>query len=121
MADAARRSRAGHRHGGSGCSSRDAWRGPPAQCFGGAARTCGRRDDVACLDRASRRRMTDYGHHRECGVFVAPSATSADQVVAVSALAEEAGYELVTFSDHPYSPRSLDTWTLMSFVAARTE
>jgi alkanesulfonate monooxygenase SsuD/methylene tetrahydromethanopterin reductase-like flavin-dependent oxidoreductase (luciferase family) len=35
-------------------------------------------------------------------------------------LAEEVGYDLVTFNDHPYSPTTLDTWTLISFVAART-
>ena len=64
--------------------------------------------------------MIDYGLDLQFGVFVAPAAQSADHVVALSALAEEVGYDLVTFNDHPYSPRSLDTWTLMSFVAART-
>jgi alkanesulfonate monooxygenase SsuD/methylene tetrahydromethanopterin reductase-like flavin-dependent oxidoreductase (luciferase family) len=64
--------------------------------------------------------VTDYGHDLQFGVFVAPAAQSADHVVALSALAEEVGYDLVTFNDHPYSPGSLDTWTLMSFVAART-
>ncbi|HEY8737793.1 MAG TPA: LLM class flavin-dependent oxidoreductase [Candidatus Dormibacteraeota bacterium] len=64
--------------------------------------------------------MTDFGHDLQFGVFVAPAAQSADHVVALSALAEEVGYDLVTFNDHPYSPGSLDTWTLMSFVAART-
>src|SRR5450631_2226949 len=65
-------------------------------------------------------RMGDYGHDLQFGVFVEPAASSADQVVALSVLAEEAGYDLVTFNDHPYSPRLLDTSTLMSFVAART-
>ena len=64
--------------------------------------------------------MIDYGHDLEFGVFIEPAAQSADQVVALSVLAEEAGYDLVTFNDHPYSPRALDTLTLMSFVAART-
>jgi alkanesulfonate monooxygenase SsuD/methylene tetrahydromethanopterin reductase-like flavin-dependent oxidoreductase (luciferase family) len=64
--------------------------------------------------------MGDYGHDLEFGVFVEPAAQSADQVVALSALAEEAGYDLVTFTDHPYSPRCLDALSLMSFVAART-
>ncbi|HAF18718.1 MAG TPA: LLM class flavin-dependent oxidoreductase, partial [Chloroflexi bacterium] len=45
---------------------------------------------------------------------------SADHVVALSALAEEVGYDLVTFNDHPYSSGALDALTLMSFVAART-
>ena len=65
-------------------------------------------------------RLRDYGHDLEFGVFIEPAARSADQVVVLSALAEEAGYDLVTFNDHPYSPRALDSLTLMSFVAART-
>src|ERR1700681_4933183 len=65
-------------------------------------------------------RLGDYGHALEFGVFIEPAARSADQVVALSALAEEAGYDLVTFNDHPYSPRALDSFTLMSSVAART-
>jgi alkanesulfonate monooxygenase SsuD/methylene tetrahydromethanopterin reductase-like flavin-dependent oxidoreductase (luciferase family) len=65
-------------------------------------------------------RPRDYGHDLEFGVFIEPAARSADEVVALSALAEEAGYDLVTFNDHPYSPRALDSLTLMSFVAART-
>jgi alkanesulfonate monooxygenase SsuD/methylene tetrahydromethanopterin reductase-like flavin-dependent oxidoreductase (luciferase family) len=62
----------------------------------------------------------DYGHDLEFGVFIEPAAQSADQVVALSALAEESGYDLVTFNDHPYKPSFLDSLTLMSFVAART-
>jgi alkanesulfonate monooxygenase SsuD/methylene tetrahydromethanopterin reductase-like flavin-dependent oxidoreductase (luciferase family) len=65
--------------------------------------------------------MSDYGHDLEFGVYIPPAARSADQVVAMSALAEEVGYDLVTFTDHPYAPSLLDTWTLMSFVAARTD
>ena len=44
--------------------------------------------------------MADYGHDLEFGVFITPAAQSADQVVALSALAEEVGYDLVTFNDH---------------------
>src|ERR1700738_95087 len=64
--------------------------------------------------------MTNYGHDLEFGAFIAPAAQSADHVVALSALAEEVGYDLVTFNDHPYSPSALDALILMSFVAART-
>jgi len=35
-------------------------------------------------------------------------------------LSEELGFDLVTFQDHPYQPAFHDTWTLLSFVAART-
>src|ERR1700694_3583602 len=64
--------------------------------------------------------MIDLRDDPQFGVFLAPAAQSADHVVALSALAEEVGYDLVTFNDHPYSPGFLDTLTLMSFVAART-
>jgi alkanesulfonate monooxygenase SsuD/methylene tetrahydromethanopterin reductase-like flavin-dependent oxidoreductase (luciferase family) len=64
--------------------------------------------------------MGDYGHDLEFGVFIEPAVQSADQVVTLSVLAEDAGYDLITFNDHPYSPRALDAWTLMSFVAAQT-
>jgi hypothetical protein len=64
--------------------------------------------------------MGAYGHDLEFGVFIEPAARSVDQVVALSVLAEEAGYDLVSYNDHPYSPRSLDALALMSFVAART-
>ena len=33
---------------------------------------------------------------------------------------EAAGFDLVTFQDHPYNPGFLDTWTLMAYVAAAT-
>ena len=65
-------------------------------------------------------RIGDYGHDIEFGVFITPAAESADEVVAWSELSEGAGYDLVTFNDHPYSAVRLDAWTLMSFVAART-
>jgi len=65
-------------------------------------------------------RIGDYGHDIEFGVFITPAAESADEVVTWSELSEEAGYDLVTFNDHPYSAVRLDAWTLMSFVAART-
>ena len=40
--------------------------------------------------------------------------------VALAVLSEELGFDLVTFQDHPYQPRFLDTWTLMSWVLAST-
>ncbi len=64
--------------------------------------------------------MTDYGHPLEFGVFVTPSSQDAGSVVALATLADRSGLDLVSFQDHPYQPRFLDTWTLLSFVAART-
>ena len=65
--------------------------------------------------------MSDRGHPLRFGVFITPSAGDADRVVALAELADRAGLDLVTFQDHPYQSRFLDTWTLLSFVAARTE
>jgi alkanesulfonate monooxygenase SsuD/methylene tetrahydromethanopterin reductase-like flavin-dependent oxidoreductase (luciferase family) len=65
--------------------------------------------------------MTDYGHDLLFGSFITPGNAAPDNVVALAQLSEAAGLDLVTFQDHPYQSAFLDTWTLMSFVAARTE
>ena len=40
--------------------------------------------------------------------------------MALAELTEAAGLDLVTFQDHPYNAEFLDTWTLLTWVAART-
>ena len=65
--------------------------------------------------------MSDYGHPLAFGSFVTPSAADPDRTVALAVLSEQIGLDLVTFQDHPYQPAFLDTWTLLSYVAARTE
>lgn len=64
--------------------------------------------------------MTDYRHDLEFGVFVTGAVDAEARVVELSVLAEREGLDVVSFQDHPYQPRLLDTWTLLSFVAART-
>ena len=64
--------------------------------------------------------MTDYGHELEFGVFITPAAEAFDSVIALTTLADRSGLDLVTFQDHPYQTRFLDTWTLLSYLAART-
>jgi alkanesulfonate monooxygenase SsuD/methylene tetrahydromethanopterin reductase-like flavin-dependent oxidoreductase (luciferase family)/hemerythrin-like domain-containing protein len=64
--------------------------------------------------------MTDYGHDLLFGSFITPAAGQPETVVALSRLSERAGLDLVTFQDHPYQAGFLDTWTLMSYVAAAT-
>ncbi|MDG4768580.1 LLM class flavin-dependent oxidoreductase [Solwaraspora sp. WMMD406] len=64
--------------------------------------------------------MTDYGHDLLFGTFVTPVAEQADRVVALAQLTEEVGLDLVTVQDHPYQARFLDTWTLLSVIAAST-
>lgn len=64
--------------------------------------------------------MTDYGHDLLFGTFATPSAQHADQVVALAQAAEAAGLDIVTYQDHPYNPGFLDTYTLMTWIAAKT-
>ena len=54
------------------------------------------------------------------GVFVVPDAQHVAGTLDQIAAADEAGLELVGVQDHPYQRRFLDTWTLLSFAAART-
>lgn len=64
--------------------------------------------------------MTDYGHDLLFGTFLTPTAEQAERVVALAELTEQVGLDLVTVQDHPYQARFLDTWTLLSVIAART-
>ncbi|RKS75665.1 alkanesulfonate monooxygenase SsuD/methylene tetrahydromethanopterin reductase-like flavin-dependent oxidoreductase (luciferase family) [Motilibacter peucedani] len=62
----------------------------------------------------------DYGHSLEFGTFLTPGAAAPDRVLALAALTEQVGLDLVAVQDHPYNSRFLDTWTLLSVIAART-
>ncbi len=64
--------------------------------------------------------MRDYGRPIEFGTFITPSALDPERTVALAVASEEAGLDVVTFQAHPYQPRFLDAWTLMSWVGART-
>jgi hemerythrin-like domain-containing protein len=64
--------------------------------------------------------MTGYGHPLLFGSFITPVAGDPERTVDLAVLSEQAGLDLVTFQDHPYQPAFLDTWTLLSYVAART-
>ena len=55
------------------------------------------------------------------GVFVVPGAVDPSAAVEQIVAADQAGLDLVGVQDHPYVDRFLDTWTLLSYVAARTE
>jgi alkanesulfonate monooxygenase SsuD/methylene tetrahydromethanopterin reductase-like flavin-dependent oxidoreductase (luciferase family) len=55
------------------------------------------------------------------GVFVVPDATDPGATVERIIAADRSGLDLVGVQDHPYQRRFFDTWTLLSYVAARTE
>ncbi|KQX61931.1 LLM class flavin-dependent oxidoreductase [Angustibacter sp. Root456] len=65
--------------------------------------------------------MTDYGHPLRFGTFITPLAATAHRVVELALLTEQVGLDLVTVQDHPYQAKFVDTWTLLSVIAARTE
>ncbi|HEY4278803.1 MAG TPA: LLM class flavin-dependent oxidoreductase [Conexibacter sp.] len=64
--------------------------------------------------------MPDYGHNLLLGTFITPTTDRPDAVVDLAVQTETAGLDLATFQDHPYNNRLLDTWTLLTWVAART-
>lgn len=65
--------------------------------------------------------MIDYGHELQFGIFSLPSADRAEGAIRAAKLADVSGLDLVSFQDHPYQPSFLDTWTLISYLAAETE
>ncbi|MPV36774.1 LLM class flavin-dependent oxidoreductase [Georgenia subflava] len=62
----------------------------------------------------------DYGHPLQLGTFITPTNDRPQAPVELAVLSEQLGLDLVTFQDHPYQPRFHDTWTLLSWVAAKT-
>jgi alkanesulfonate monooxygenase SsuD/methylene tetrahydromethanopterin reductase-like flavin-dependent oxidoreductase (luciferase family) len=63
----------------------------------------------------------DYGHELVFGTFLTPAIDHPERVIALAQLTEQVGLDLVTFQDHPYQPRLMDAWTLVSVVAAQTQ
>src|SRR5919202_6725651 len=65
--------------------------------------------------------MGDYRRELELGVFPEPLADPPGRFERQVRAAEEAGLDLVGIQDHPYQRRFYDTWTLISYLAARTQ
>jgi alkanesulfonate monooxygenase SsuD/methylene tetrahydromethanopterin reductase-like flavin-dependent oxidoreductase (luciferase family) len=63
----------------------------------------------------------DLARPVKVGVFVVPDATDPDATVADIIAADRSGLDLVGVQDHPYQRRFFDTWTLLAYVAGRTE
>jgi alkanesulfonate monooxygenase SsuD/methylene tetrahydromethanopterin reductase-like flavin-dependent oxidoreductase (luciferase family) len=57
----------------------------------------------------------------ELGIFLVPGAEDPESTLSQALAADEAGLDFVAVQDHPYQRRFFDTWTLLSYVAARTE
>jgi alkanesulfonate monooxygenase SsuD/methylene tetrahydromethanopterin reductase-like flavin-dependent oxidoreductase (luciferase family) len=65
--------------------------------------------------------VPDYGHRLEFAVFPEPLHDPATSAADLAVLSERWGYDLVLVQDHPYQPCYLGSWTLMTWIAARTE
>jgi alkanesulfonate monooxygenase SsuD/methylene tetrahydromethanopterin reductase-like flavin-dependent oxidoreductase (luciferase family) len=60
----------------------------------------------------------DYGQPVRFGVFVTPEVT--ERPLQLAALADELGFDVLGVQDHPYQRLFLDTWTLLTAIAVRT-
>lgn len=64
--------------------------------------------------------MPDLGHDIQLGLFPTPRADALPQLLELVQLAEVSGVDVVSIQDHPYQRDFVDTWTLLSFLGART-
>src|SRR5215217_9274934 len=55
------------------------------------------------------------------GIFVVPDATDPSSTIEQLLAADRSGLDVVGVQDHPYQWRFFDTWTLLAYVAGRTE
>lgn len=65
--------------------------------------------------------MTDYGRPLSFGLFPVPTATDLAEVWEAVGIADREGLDLIGIQDHPYQRRFVDTFTLLTAVAMRTE
>jgi alkanesulfonate monooxygenase SsuD/methylene tetrahydromethanopterin reductase-like flavin-dependent oxidoreductase (luciferase family) len=62
--------------------------------------------------------MTDYGRELSFGYFLVPNAT--DSLLDTAREVERLELDYVAVQDHPYQRRYVDTWVLLSMIAATT-
>ncbi|MFD4319127.1 LLM class flavin-dependent oxidoreductase [Streptomyces sp. NPDC058548] len=65
--------------------------------------------------------MTDYGRPLSFGLSLDPAAGALDRTRHIARLAKEHGLDHLAVQDHPYQAGHLDSWTLISHLAATTE
>jgi alkanesulfonate monooxygenase SsuD/methylene tetrahydromethanopterin reductase-like flavin-dependent oxidoreductase (luciferase family) len=65
--------------------------------------------------------MTDYGHPITFGLSLIPSVDKLIETRHLAEAADAAGLDYLGIQDHPYNTEFLDTWTLISVLAAETE
>lgn len=62
--------------------------------------------------------MTDFGRTIKFGYFLIPTAES--PLLSIARETEQFGLDYIAVQDHPYQRRFVDTWTLLSMIAATT-
>lgn len=65
--------------------------------------------------------MADYGAPLQFGLSVTPEAANIEAITSLVQLADATGLDLVAIQDHAYNHTFLDTWTLITFLAAKTQ
>ncbi|MCW5945388.1 MAG: LLM class flavin-dependent oxidoreductase, partial [Cryobacterium sp.] len=65
--------------------------------------------------------MVSYGQELKFGTFITPTSSDPERVIELAVASDRLGFVLASFQDHPYQPALLDAWSLIAFVAARTE
>ncbi|GHO46897.1 LLM class flavin-dependent oxidoreductase [Ktedonospora formicarum] len=63
----------------------------------------------------------NYGHPIQFGINITPVSSQPETSVSLAKRSEELGYDLVIFHNNFLQPELLDTWTLLSWVAAQTK
>lgn len=62
--------------------------------------------------------MSDYGRSIKFGYFLIPNADA--PLLSIAQEVERLGLDYIAVQDHPYQRRFVDTWTLLSMIAATT-
>jgi alkanesulfonate monooxygenase SsuD/methylene tetrahydromethanopterin reductase-like flavin-dependent oxidoreductase (luciferase family) len=63
--------------------------------------------------------MPDYGQPIRFGYFLIPYA--GEPLLEKARELDRLGYDYIGIQDHPYQPKYVETWTLLSMIAAQTE
>ena len=62
--------------------------------------------------------MPDYGRDMKFGYFLIPNADA--PLLSIAQEVEQLGLDYIAIQDHPYQRRFVETWTLLSMIAATT-
>lgn len=65
--------------------------------------------------------MSDTQPTPRFGISIDPAADDLQHAYRRARIADERGLDLITIMDHPYNDKLLDTWTLLTALAIRTE